>query len=90
MIEQLKEFFVELWHWRDRRQKYWKTILQKKWRSLHLLELLDGCSTIGESSRVNITTIIVIVTTIIVIVTTIIVIVTMVMMVEIMSMLLVS
>ena len=48
-----------------------------------MLELLDGCSTIGESSRVNITTIIVIVTTIIVIVT-------MVMMVEIMSMLLVS
>ena len=27
-----------------------------------MLELLDGCSTIGESSRVNITTIIVIVT----------------------------
>ena len=48
-----------------------------------MLELLDGCSTIGESSRVNIIAIIVIVTTIIVIVT-------IVLMVEIMSMLLVS
>ena len=36
--------------------------MQKKWRSLHLLELLDGCSTIGESSTVNIIAIIVIVT----------------------------
>ena len=50
--------------------------LQKKWRSLHLLELLDGCSTIGESTRVNITDIIVNVTIF--------------KMVEIMSMLLVS
>ena len=48
-----------------------------------MLELLDGCSTIGESTRVNITDIIVLITTIIVIVT-------LVMMVEIMSMLLVS
>ena len=45
-------------------EKYWKLdwsqekIFAKNWRSVHLLELLDGCSSKRESSKVNISLVI--------------------------------